>query len=134
MTLEQALEQLSSFETENLRLRVLVKRLEARITELERQLQQNSRNSSKPPSSDPSWQKRHGGKKKRSGKKRGGQPGHAGHHRKEVQHPDEVVDHYPDVCTECGERLDREVVKEAWTHQVVDFPDIKPIGSVYRAV
>src|SRR5262249_62077956 len=55
-------------------------RLEARVAELERRLSRSSRNSSLPPSQDPpSAPKRPGGE--RSGRGRGGQPGHGGKHR-----------------------------------------------------
>jgi transposase len=51
----------------------------AEIQELKRQLRQNSRNSSLPPSSDPPYVKRR--PKKKSGRKRGAQPGHEPHQR-----------------------------------------------------
>src|SRR5881409_1870532 len=57
------------------------RRLEARVAELERRLKRSSRNSSLPPSQDPpSAPPRPGGK--RSGRGRGGQPGHEGRHRR----------------------------------------------------
>ena len=53
--------------------------LQQRVAELEERLRKNSRNSSKPPSSDaPSVE---GQKKPKSGRKRGGQPGHKGRKR-----------------------------------------------------
>src|ERR1700734_2070909 len=50
---------------------------EERIHALEARLNQNSSNSSKPPSSDPPWDKKRSVKPP-SGKPRGGQPGHVG--------------------------------------------------------
>src|SRR5215212_2965168 len=52
--------------------------LQERVRELEARLAQNSTNSSKSPSSDPPGVVRPG--KKPKGRKRGGQPGHRGHH------------------------------------------------------
>src|SRR5439155_1480214 len=58
---------------------------EKQITDLERQLalrKRNSTNSSKPPSSDGlAGEQRPRGRKHKSQRKPGGQPGHPGHHR-----------------------------------------------------
>src|SRR6266699_1863962 len=58
---------------------------ETQITDLERQLamrKRNSTNSSKPPSSDGlAGEQRPRGRKHKSQRKPGGQPGHPGHHR-----------------------------------------------------
>lgn len=54
-----------------------VKQLEQNVADLEERLNQHSGNSSKPPSSDPPYQRRTI-KRKESGRKRGGQPGHIG--------------------------------------------------------
>lgn len=69
----------------------------ARIAELEEQLRQNSRNSSKPPSSD-LWRPKPD--KRDSGRKPGGQPGHPGTKRETVpsEQVDEVVDRDPETC------------------------------------
>src|ERR1700675_1839637 len=77
--------------------------LKARIAELERRLGLNSSNSGKPPSSD--------GLKKAarvrslrecSGRKPGGQKGHKGETLRQAAEPDQVADHYPPACSECG--------------------------------
>src|SRR5713226_9527985 len=61
---------------------------EKQIADLERQLalrKQNSTNSSKPPSSDElAGDQRSRGRKRKSRRKPGAQPGHAGHHRRLV--------------------------------------------------
>jgi len=74
--------------------------LASRMAELEAQLNMNSTNSSMPPSSD-RW-KRPQSKRKKSGKKPGGQPGHQGHGLKITGEPDETVQHKPSVCERCG--------------------------------
>src|SRR3954453_20896589 len=70
--------------------------LEQRVRELEARLNQNSSNSSKPPSSDPPSAP---GRQPNppTGRKRGGQPGHEGHRRTRLppERVDEVVDHVP---------------------------------------
>ena len=73
--------------------------LEARLADLEARLDQNSSNSSKPPSSDgPHVQP--APPKTPSGKRRGGQPGHPKHERV-ILPPDEVIDHKPTHCRAC---------------------------------
>ncbi len=103
-------------------------RLEARVAELERRLNRSSRNSSLPPSQDPpSAPPRPGGK--RSGRGRGGQPGHEGRHRRLLppEQVDEVVEHWPERCRSCthmfGEQ-ERVDAAEPWRHQVAELPPI----------
>jgi transposase len=112
----------------NQRLMEANERLEARVAELERRLNRSSRNSSLPPSQDPpSAPKRPG--KKGSGRKRGGQDGHEGRHRRLVppERVDEIVEHWPERCRSCAhvfaepERVD---AVEPWRHQVAELPPI----------
>lgn len=77
--------------------------LEARIAELEAQLNQNSTNSSNPPSSDGPHVKP-APSKPPSRKTRGGQRGHPKHDRV-VLPPDEVIDHKPKQCKRCCHTL-----------------------------
>jgi transposase len=103
-------------------------RLEARVAELERRLNRSSRNSSLPPSQDPpSAPKRPGGK--RSGRGRGGQPGHEGRHRRLLppERVDEVVEHWPERCRLCAHVFDELAlveVAEPWRHQVAELPPL----------
>ena len=75
--------------------------LNKRIKELTEQLSMNSRNSSKPPSSDGFNKPVPKGLKKPSGKKQGGQPGHSGSHFDITAEPDEIIIHVPPVCCGC---------------------------------
>src|SRR5215469_6398401 len=84
---------------ENDALKALIEGQQARIAELERQLGLNSSNSSKPPSSDgPKRPARTTSLREPSGKRPGGQKGHPGDTRRQVEKPDVVVDHYPESC------------------------------------
>lgn len=93
--------------------------LQARVVALEAQLNQNSTNSSKPPSTDGPHVKP-APPKTPSGKKRGGQPGHKKHERV-ILPPDETVEHRPEVCQHCHTKLTGDD-PEPEIHQIVDLP------------
>jgi transposase len=112
----------------NERLVAANERLEARVSELERRLNRSSRNSSLPPSQDPpSAPPRPRGKG--SGRKRGGQEGHEGRHRRLVppEQVDEIVEHWPQRCRSCAhefavpEQID---AVEPARRQVAELPPI----------
>ena len=77
--------------------------LEERIKSLEDQKNKNSRNSSKPPSTD-TFQKIKG-QRKPSGKSVGGQKGHKGHTLEMTDKPDHVIVHPVNKCETCGRSL-----------------------------
>ena len=96
-----------------------IRYLEARLADLEARLDQNSTNSSKPPSSDGPHIKP-APPKPPSGKRRGGQPNHPKHDRV-ILPPDEVIDHKPTRCRVCHAALagdDPEPVLD----QVIELP------------
>ena len=119
---------------ENAELKAKVEQLLKRVAELEERLRQSSRNSSKPPSSDgPATPvRKYYKRKQKSGKKRGGQPGHEKHERKLVP-PDQVDEHHdcvPKECENCQEELlGRDPDPEL--HQVFEIPEVRPIVSQY---
>ena len=84
---------------------------EKQIADLERQLalrKQNSTNSSKPPSSDGlAGEPRLRGRRKKSRRKPGGQPGHKGAHRSLVpaERVNQVCPILPEQCQRCGGAL-----------------------------
>ena len=107
--------------------------LQERVRELEARLGLNSTNSSKPPSSDPPGVVRP--PKKPTGKKRGGQKGHRGHHRKRIaaERVDVILEHRPEACGHCGHALaGAEEAKRAWVHQVVELPPIRAQVTEHR--
>jgi transposase len=109
-----------------------VAELEAQIAALTERVRQNSRNSSRPPSSDaPAKQKR--STREPSGKKAGGQPGHVGHGRK--LQPPEAVDHFvelrPSHCAQCQQPLSGND-PQPQRHQVSEVPPPKVIVTEYR--
>lgn len=109
--------------------------LQERVRELEAQLAQNSTNSSKPPSSDPPGMVR--AEKKPKGRKRGGQPGHKGHHRLLLppERVDEPVPHTPEACAHCGHSLaGAEEGEPARVHQVVELPPVRAHVTEHRVL
>ena len=82
-------------------LNATVAELQETIRELQRQLGRNSRNSSQPPSKDGFSKPKPQSQRKRSGRKPGGQPGHAGSHMAIPHEPDDVQQHLPSKCLSC---------------------------------
>ena len=115
-----------------------IEALEKRNEELERRLNQDSTNSSKPPSSDSPFgrkkRKRRGRGNDPSGRKAGGQPGHPGAFRElvseeQVQH---TQDEFPVFCEECGAFLENESHGHPQRIQVVDLPQVEAEVTEYR--
>ena len=79
----------------------LIAQLNQTIQELKEQLNKNSQNSSKPPSSDGFKKPAPKSLRKPSGKKVGGQNGHQGTHLAVITAPDEIVKHMPSACEGC---------------------------------
>ena len=95
-------------EKENETLKIIIRTMEGKLDsaletgkELERRVGLNSSNSSKPPSSDGYRKPRPRSLRTRSGRRRGGQPGHEGHAVALPHGPDAVETHLPDLCTGC---------------------------------
>lgn len=83
-------------------------KLVARVSELETRLAKNSRNSSKPPSTEGLSKPAPKSSREVSGLKPGGQPGHIGTTLKCTATPTEVIIHaLPQTCDGCGAALDQ---------------------------
>src|SRR6266849_3199651 len=124
---------------ENERLREQLAEQAKRIADLERQLalrQQNSTTTSKPPSSDGlAGRQRTRGRRAKSRRRAGGQPGHPGHHRELVpeERVDATVDLVPETCRHCARRLHaRQGVGDPRRHQVTELPPIAAHITEYR--
>ena len=103
------------------------------MAELRARLDQNSRNSSKPPSSDgyskPAVNKNRS-LRRPSGRKPGGQPGHEGHHLERREDPDRAVLHPVQLCECCRRDLSEAPIVESQSRQVFDLPEMPQLECV----
>ena len=106
---------------------IRINELEERVKYLEERLNKNSRNSSKPPSTDNLASAKPNPKSQRikSGKKPGGQEGHIGTTLNLVDNPIETRVHTVDRCKNCGKNLQNEIAKDYERRQVFDIPPVK---------
>jgi transposase len=105
-----------------------VAELEALVRDLEQRLDQNSSNSSIPPSANPLGAPKPVVKAP-SGRRPGGQTGHPGHHRHRLppERVKSIVPYIPTICTECQAPLPAEPgpgdPEPSW-HQVAEIPEL----------
>jgi transposase len=92
----------------------------------------NSKNSSKPPSSDFPKLSKTQSLRESSGKKPGGQIGHEGTTLRMVSNPDIIETHCPSFCTCCGEDLSTIPAIFIGKRQVIDIPPIVPVVTEHQ--
>lgn len=117
-------EEIAALKAENAALREQVQALLARVQELEGRLAKDSHNSSKPPSSD-GLRRKPKSLREKSGKKRGGQLGHRGHHVSLVATPDAVETHRPTRCGGCQRELPSDAPGWVERRQVQELPPVR---------
>jgi transposase len=120
---------LSKFIDLLLRLEAEVRQLRRQVKELKARLALNSRNSSKPPSSDGLAKPAPKSLRQKTARRPGGQPGHPGRTLQPVPHPDRVQVHVLDRCPcgRCGGRsLRQQPVLGHEKRQVFELPQ-KPL-------
>ena len=141
--IQKLAEQLSEQQKQILDAEKQIADAEKQIADLERQLalrKQNSTNSSKPPSSDGlAGEPRERGRRKKSRRKAGGQPGHPGAHRPlvPVEKADEIWSVLPERCQHCGHSLPPQIEQvqtrgEPQRHQVTELPPIQARTIEYQ--
>ena len=115
---------------------VLTKQVEV-LTE---KLGRNSRNSHRPPSSDPpgragsKTKSKKSKKNRKSKRKRGGQPGHRGSHRELLpsDQVNEFCDLFPRQCENCWRSLAKVPDGKAKRYQVTEVPPMRPHTVEFR--
>jgi transposase len=105
--------------------------LQERVKALEDQLNKNSRNSSKPPSTDGFVKTK--SQRQKSGKPVGGQKGHTGYTLKMVDNPDHTIIHRVSRCNQCGSSLEETQATGYERRQVFDLPPIKVETTEHQA-
>jgi len=115
-----------------------VDKLQKEHADFYRRLNLDSKNSGKPPSTDPPKTRRRenagANSRRKSGKKPGGQFGHKGSTREQVKIPDEIHCSAPVTCS-CGHQFDgSEEVLKTERRQVTDIPEPQTITREYQAL
>lgn len=130
-TYDQLLAQNAELLAQNKALMAEIQLLRAEINELKEKLNTNSSNSSKPPSQDPFRANR---KKKKTGRKQGGQPGHTGHSRQLYPLDSVNVIHElnPAECSRCKSTTFDDNIISTDVRQVVELPEMPPEITQYN--
>jgi transposase len=107
--------------------------LEATVQQLREQLPQDSRTSSRPPSSDPPQALTKRPRREPTGRRPGGQPGHEGHARGlvPVEEVDVVIPVKPEHCRRCQPPLQGEEAQPQ-RQQMTAIPPVKPVVTAYQ--
>jgi len=108
-----------------------ISQLEVRIAELESQIKQNSRNSSRPPSTDVFIKPK--SQRKKGEHPVGGQKGHPGHTLEMVDNPEKTVVCKATKCAGCGASLEDVPVIDLERRQVCDIPPLKVVVTEYQS-
>jgi transposase len=98
--------------------------LEKQVKEQKGKLSKNSKNSSKPPSSDGYNKPEPKSQRKPSGRPSGGQPGHKGNTLNKVDKPDTVEVSPLETCSHCSASLNTTPVLATQCRQVFDLPKV----------
>lgn len=110
-----------------------VAELQKEVQRLKDQLAKNSRNSSKPPSSDGLKKPSPKSLRPRGKRKPGGQKGHLGSTLKMADKPDHIIVYPVNQCQLCGHRLVDEASIDVEKRQVFDIPPIQMGVTEHKA-
>ena len=109
-----------------------IAQLQLQVQALTDQLNKNSRNSSKPPSSD-GFKKQPKSQRKKGHKRNGGQPGHVGETLEMVAEPDVIEAHALDQCPACNADLQGVSSHDMQKRQVFDVPPVRMVVTEHQA-
>jgi transposase len=106
--------------------------MQSQVADLSAQVKSNSRNSSRPPSSDGLAKPAPKSLRKKSGRKPGRPKGQPGATMQFSDHPDKTVKHRPRQCSCCGKSLRRAPVTGTERRQVTDIPPVKAVVTEHQ--
>jgi transposase len=109
-----------------------IQALTLRVKQLEDQLATNSKNSSKPPSSDGLKSPKDRSSRGSSDKKAGGQKGHPGKGGQLSEDPDETFRFSVDQCPDCQVDLRQQALDDLIRKQLIDIPPVVPHVTEYQ--
>ncbi len=104
-----------------------------RLRHLEEQRAKNSRNSSKPPSTDGFKKPSPKSRRKKGRRPSGGQPGHTGHTLQRVDTPDHTEVHRVTECEGCRRSMEEQPPDRVETRQVHDLPPQRLVVTEHQA-
>jgi transposase len=130
--LAQRDEQLAQRDAQIAQMQQELKRLEEQVQAVQERLKKDSHNSHLPPSSD-RFQRQPKSLRKKSGKKPGGQSGHAGSTLMVSQTPDVVVRHPVEQCVHCQQDLREVDCVQVERRQVIDLPPKRVLVIEHQA-
>ncbi|HEX5292023.1 MAG TPA: transposase, partial [Streptosporangiaceae bacterium] len=113
-------------------LRMQLSAVQSQLADLAAQVKTNSRNSSKPPSSDGLGKPAPKSLRGKSGRKPGRPKGQPGATMELSDHPDKTVKHRPARCSHCGKSLKNAPVTGTERRQVIDIPPVKAVTAEHQ--
>jgi transposase len=106
--------------------------LQSQVADLAARVRANSRNSSRPPSSDGLAKPAPKSLREKSGRKPGRPKGQPGATMQLSEHPDKTVRHRPARCGCCGKSLKGAPVTGTERRQVIDIPPVRPAVTEHQ--
>lgn len=113
-------------------LRMQLSAVQSQLADLAAQVKANSRNSSRPPSSDGLGKPAPKSLRGKSGRKPGRPKGQPGATMELSDHPDKTVKHRPARCSCCGKSLKNAPVTGTERRQVIDIPPVKAVTTEHQ--
>jgi transposase len=127
-------ELLAQRDAEIARLRAQVAELQEQVADLAARVGQNSKNSSKPPSSDGLGKPAPKSLRGKTGRRPGRPKGQPGVTMQLTDHPDRVVRHVPGCCGTCGGSLDGAEETRIERRQVTEIPPVRAEVTEHQIV
>ena len=126
--------EIAGLRAEGAELQAQVAELQEQVADLAARVGQNSKNSSKPPSSDGLGKPAPKSLRGKSGRKPGRPKGQPGATMQLSGHPDKVVKHRPKRCGGCGKSLRQGEVTGTERRQVIDIPPVKAVTTEHQVL